>query len=141
MVPPWIFYSPFGTPKEARTIIGSCCRTFSNGKFCTLWTWILKKHYFLFTSSSSLCAPLINWWCHIWMEPLVKTIKRQDFPQAPSPTMTNFFFFASIAIFLPWILYITKFSSHVKQQKSKFYRTDKEICNYFEFLPSNLLIV
>ena len=29
--PPWNFYSPFGAPKEARTIIGPCCRIFFNG--------------------------------------------------------------------------------------------------------------
>jgi hypothetical protein len=31
MVPPWNFFSPFGNPKEARTIIGPRCRIFSNG--------------------------------------------------------------------------------------------------------------
>ena len=58
-----LLYSPFGTPKVARTIIGPRCRIFSNGQFYTLWTyvvemdfeWILKMHYFLFASSSSLC--------------------------------------------------------------------------------------
>ena len=36
--PPWNFYSPFGTPKGARKIIGPRCRIFSNGPFCTPWT-------------------------------------------------------------------------------------------------------
>ena len=63
MVPPWNFYSPFGTPKEAKTIIGPCCRIFSNGQFYTPKTQqkrILKgfliTHYFLFKSSSALCG-------------------------------------------------------------------------------------
>ena len=41
------------------SILESRCRIFSNGQFYAPWTQqkkILKMHYFLFTSSSSLCV-------------------------------------------------------------------------------------